>query len=935
MLLSHAKRNARRWLALSAAAMVGIGSSWVHADLLFWDPSQTTTTSGGGDGTWDQTLPNWYDPSLQIDVPWSNSGQFAGSPDDAFFGGTAGTVSLTDNIVANTLNFNSTGYLLSGSSLTLASGTPTTFSVTTASGNTTVVTSVAGNPNVTVGSGLSATINSPFLGASSNSASSDVLTFDGGGTLTLGGQSTYGGATSILSGTIQLAVDNALPAATTVFLGTNQGSSSATLNLGNFNQTINSLQAISGANVAGGATDTIVINAGKTLSITGAGGPTLYFGSADGTTSGGSGSGYLTNVYFVGPTGLGSGGGGNLTINATYSNGVPTYGANTGAALDIGGRGDRAVVDMRDLSSFTASLGTLEVGDYNQASNGNDASTFYLAPISNITVSTFRVGADSAGSAGSAYYESLYLGNASNTINALDMRIGVMSGTSTTNARVDAQLLFNGGATSSGSITTKNFGGTSVYGSFGPTLYQIETGAATSNNLISLIDFTGHQSYLNFQQLIMAYRGSGTSSTASGTEGATATFTFNPPASDTTSYLNVLNYSPSGPGAPAAGPSVVMGDRFSYGGNILATLNVGGNPAVPVRLGLITMGTNTSANAGKPGTSTGQLNVAGASVQIDSIQMADSTETGNLNDSSNGILNITGGTVQMVNQLAGQFGNGASVITRANGGGTENTTLTLTGGGVLDMNGYAIGSSSAFIGSGTGSSMKFGSTPVAGFGTSSTLLVGTLKNLAQLNGGLTPLLQATAGGTLILTGNNTYTGGTAITAGTILADSPAGFSSTGNGLLTVSSGGLLAGTGYVIGAASQVNVNAGTSAPGGTISAGTGATSASAVGLLTTKGGDGGATAYSEVWNGGSGSTGGAYDWKVNAASSTNSTVTQSNGVGTTDPGGAGTNWDMLSLASLSVVRPAARSLTSRSSRSEQPPRRSIPARRPTGRSPT
>lgn len=227
-------------------------------------------------------------------------------------------------------------------------------------------------------------------------------------------------------------------------------------------------------------------------------------------------------------------------------------------------------------------------------------------------------------------------------------------------------------------------------------------------------------------------------------------------------------------------------------------------------------------------------------------------------------------------------------------GAVSLTSTIIANSLTFNTSGYVIGSNSP------GSVLKI----VSGSVSIGTGLQATLNASLSGNGGLTlqSVDPAMGGGTLTLTGNNTYTGGTSITAGTILANSPVGFSSTGNGLITVTSGGLLAGTGYVLGAASQISVKAGTGAPGGLISAGTGATPDTSVGLLTTNGGDGGATAYSQVWNGGSGGTGGAYDWKVNAASPTNSTVTQSNGVGTTDSGGAGTNWDMLSMASLSVV---------------------------------
>jgi autotransporter-associated beta strand protein len=850
----NSKRCARLGAILSAAAWVGLAGVAAPADTLYWDPGNTGSTSGGGSGTWDTSTQEWFDQDLDSEVYWDNSG-WTNGPDNAVFDNSPGTVTLAAPIVAATITFNSSGYVLGGGSLALSAGTATTFSTAGGPGTETITTS-AGTANINVGSGVTATINSPFSGGS------NVLTLGGGGTLVLGGQSSYSGATSILAGTLQIGATNALPTSTNVYLGTNQGPG-VTLNLSGFDQTINNLTAISGA-TSGGATDTVVISAGNTLNITDSGGSPMFFGAGSTSVV----SGLATNVYFVGPAGYGSGGGGNLTINASYNGGNPVYGANLGIAFDVGNRSDSATVDLRDLASFTASLGTMEIGDYNTAQTGTDVSTLYLAPISNITVSTLRIGSESAGAAGASITESLFLGNTYNQINAVDIRVGVDNGgtsppTGTTNARVNGLLEFNGGTDanpSSGSIVIRNFAGQA---SSGANLWMINAAPATSNSLTSTVDFTGHHADIILQQLIMALRFYGSTSGSN----ATATFSFAPPSGDTGSQLQILG-------------NAILGDRGNYSatgtasgtGNVSATLNIGGNPSTNINIGPVTMAINNSVST-RTGTSTGAINFSGGTGTIASLSMANNTLT-NASDTSNGTLNITGGSLT--------FGGD---ITRAGSGGIENTTLILNGG-LLDMNGHNIGGANG-IGSGTGS-LNF--------------QAGTLQNVLEINAGANGLVK-TGANTLILAGSmgNAYSGGTAVNAGTLLANSANTTNgSTGSGSVNVYSGAILAGIGDVVGLNAQVTINAGAGAPGGTISAGNGAAFSNSTGLLITIGGNG-SSVFSQVWEGG-GASGGNYAWKVNAASPTNSTATQSAGVGTTDPSGPGVNWDTLSMASLDVA---------------------------------
>ena len=104
--------------------------------LLYWDPTVTNSINGGGTGTWDTG--NWWNAT-------SGSGGWV-SNDTAVFGGTlgGGTVTILNGISANNLAFNTAGYTVTGSSLTLTGGT------VNANANATIGSLVAGTAGLTV-----------------------------------------------------------------------------------------------------------------------------------------------------------------------------------------------------------------------------------------------------------------------------------------------------------------------------------------------------------------------------------------------------------------------------------------------------------------------------------------------------------------------------------------------------------------------------------------------------------------------------------------------------------------------------------------------------------------------------------------------------------------------------------------------------------------
>ncbi len=142
----------------------------IQSPTLYWDPSQNHSGTGsGGTGTWNTGTTNWFNGVS--DVAWSN----AYDANAVFDGGNGGTVSLSTGITAKTLSFTSSGYTITGSTLTLSGD----------------------GGSVGVSSGMSETIGSVIAGGSG-------LALSGGGTLTLTGANSYTAGTTVSAGSLQI-----------------------------------------------------------------------------------------------------------------------------------------------------------------------------------------------------------------------------------------------------------------------------------------------------------------------------------------------------------------------------------------------------------------------------------------------------------------------------------------------------------------------------------------------------------------------------------------------------------------------------------------------------------------------------------------------------------------------------------------------------------
>ena len=231
------------WMA--APAMQG---SALAADL-YWDGADTTSSNGaptGGTGTWDAATTNWTNDAAGT----TNQAWVAG--DNAFFGGTGGTVTLGADQPVGDITFTSNGYTLSNNVLIFAN---LVNSYTVATGHTAQITSTVGQSggittnaltklgegklilsgsgknytgDTTISAGTLEIRNGPLRGNVINNAALIVSNFSGsstfsttisgtgsltkigGGSVVLSGANTYTGGTTLSAGTLSLSGGAAL-----------------------------------------------------------------------------------------------------------------------------------------------------------------------------------------------------------------------------------------------------------------------------------------------------------------------------------------------------------------------------------------------------------------------------------------------------------------------------------------------------------------------------------------------------------------------------------------------------------------------------------------------------------------------------------------------------------------------------------------------------
>ncbi|WP_244755950.1 autotransporter-associated beta strand repeat-containing protein [Pseudoxanthomonas helianthi] len=278
----------------------------------WWDPNNTAVGIGGN-GTWGTSGAFWSPNNDGVSGPfsaWNNA-----ALDDAFFGGTAGTVTLGGPVTVHNISFTSNGYTLTGGTLNL-SGL---------------------NPTIDSGSGaVTQTISSVI-----NSTSG--LTKTGTGTLVLNGSNTLNGGINVNGGTLTLNAANS-------FTGT-------------INATGGSLTIGAVGDAALGSLGNVInLGGGRTLSSAGA----ISASRTVNLTSGianirGSG---LGGVFYTGAGGMNVGAGIALTNNANNYQGqtqfttLPSWGGDSYSFSSIADLGVASALG----APTTVANGTILIG---------------------------------------------------------------------------------------------------------------------------------------------------------------------------------------------------------------------------------------------------------------------------------------------------------------------------------------------------------------------------------------------------------------------------------------------------------------------------------------------------------------------------------------------------------------------------------------------
>jgi hypothetical protein len=275
-----------------------------------------------------------------------------------------------------------------------------------------------------------------------------------------------------------------------------------------------------------------------------------------------------------------------------------------------------------------------------------------------------------------------------------------------------------------------------------------------------------------------------------------------------------------------------------------------------LEVGTLNLGEIANANANL-GANIATMNIGGGTATFGAINMATSTSAAGA--TTTGTLNFTGGTTT----VNGNITKGGGVGTTAN--------LNLSGAAtILDMtSGNLTGLNTITYTDGLLKNLSVVNTGMTLAGTGSRVIDQATGVSGQIQGAITGSgvgLTKQGVGTLTLSGANTYTGGTTVSAGTLLVDTGASIASSAS----IVNGGLLT----VKGTAGNVTVNGGGSLGGsGTV----GALTLNNGGLLNPGNSPGTLNATSASLLAGS-----TYNWEINNAAGA--------------PSAAGTNWDLLNV---------------------------------------
>ncbi len=678
---------------------------------------------------------------------------------------------------------------------------------------------------VTAGSQTSAIANA----VSSVISGSGGLTVSGVGMLTLKTASTQTGAITVDSGTLNLAAANAFSSASGVLLTNtknlaaadlvfNQTQTFSALNSGGTNSTI----LIDSTGTGGGSTATQLIvgdskNLSSTISSTIAQAPatTAITSGTVPALSGTAVAGALTKngTGLLDLSGMGKGAlalvaGSTVVVNAgqlriggnIFANPNAISVAN-GAELQVAASGGQILANpISGAGALRLIGGTLQLTGSNSYSGGTFVETGSTLDITTANVSTGNANIAAAG--GLVLFDQATAGTYSGVISdGLQMGIGPKlsgafdkddsSGSNGGNVTLAAVQTYTGATNIEAGTVTLGVAA-AIASSSGVDLGRVGGGATAAlalganNSIGNLSNETGNTVAIQLGAFNLTVNQNATANfggVISGTGGLikagsgilnlTATNTYSGGTSVTGGVLGAA--SDAALGAAAGGVSLAGGTlRFNGAFTSARTITLGA-------------GGGTLDTTGNSDTVSGVISGSGG------LTVADSSTAGT------GVLILSG-----TNTYSGGTTVSSGTLRLGSAGALPGSGAVSVAGGVLDFNGF----SQTIPSLSGGGTISLGSASITvGGDNSNTTFSGVLTG----TGGLVK----PGTGTLILNGVNTYTGGTAVSAGVLEVGDAAHFGATIQGPVTVGAGGTLSGHGTING---SVSVAAGgTLQPGGTI----------------------------------------------------------------------------------------------------------------------
>ncbi|TPI64393.1 hypothetical protein FJ417_01810, partial [Mesorhizobium sp. B3-1-7] len=457
------------------ALLTGLATTAAPAANLYWDVNNTSLNRGGT-GIWNLTDSVWSASNDGVSGPynaWNN-----GALDDAFFGGTAGIVTLGAPTTVHSMTFEVNGYSVTGGTLTLGGVDPT---LTVTTGGSTIASTINGTGRVIKA---------------------------GGGTLTLSGNNSFNGGLTVSAGILSLTGNNSFGSSPVV---TGGALSLTGINsfMGEIN--VNGTLTASGAAALGDVGNNITISGGSLNIGTVGGSLTGRTVTLNGTGNVGISGAGIGGAHFTGIGGLSVNPGVNLTDDTNNYTGATSFvGAGSSTFTSIGNLGEASSLG----APTTVANGTINVSNPSGTAGTRTATYVGDGDVSNRNWSLYSngyrgTGLSNSGTGTLTLTGSISVGNSglaqvpSFTAATADLELlGVISGGSATFIANAGQALTLGGANTftgnsgvsgagivkAGTIANagvaSSLGAGSTTGISGGTLSYTGVGASTNRNWV-------------------------------------------------------------------------------------------------------------------------------------------------------------------------------------------------------------------------------------------------------------------------------------------------------------------------------------------------------------------------------------------------------------------------------------------------------------------